>query len=252
MSSCVVNVSQWSVDQTMFNVQRLFFLVQVSSVPALQQCDSSCAGKLRYSPLHPDARLSTDHRGLGYLLYSAVRYKLNRTIQSFSQSLRFVDCPNQADLDMPDLFDTPLDSPDTDIEVLSSGALSRQYSRDAATSTVSIQGSGNHYHACASDEYEDVGFDPSILPPPDPWIDSVSDDPLDVNFNSSAILEVCGSRFSGVTTASRTEQLELSSDIQISVMNYCCFHDVHRLLRRINTLTIQLFEEGMNKVHTMN
>ncbi|XP_056246745.1 disks large-associated protein 1 isoform X3 [Seriola aureovittata] len=95
----------------------------------------------------------------------------------------------QADLDMPDLLDTPLDSPDTDLEVLSSGALSRQYSRDAATSTVSIQGSGNHYHACASDDYEDVGFDPSILPPPDPWIDSVTDDPLDVNFNSSTILE---------------------------------------------------------------
>ncbi|XP_049888348.1 disks large-associated protein 1-like, partial [Epinephelus moara] len=86
----------------------------------------------------------------------------------------------QADLDMPDLLDTPLDSPDIDMEVLSSGAISRQYSRDAATSTVSIQGSGNHYHACASDDYDDVGFDPSILPPPDPWIDSVTDDSLDV------------------------------------------------------------------------
>uniref|UniRef100_A0A3B3UVW8 Discs, large (Drosophila) homolog-associated protein 1a n=1 Tax=Poecilia latipinna TaxID=48699 RepID=A0A3B3UVW8_9TELE len=51
--------------------------------------------------------------------------------------------------------------------------MSRKYSRDAATSTVSIQGSGNHYHACASDDYDDVGFDPSILPPPDPWIDTV-------------------------------------------------------------------------------
>ncbi|XP_067331075.1 disks large-associated protein 1 isoform X7 [Channa argus] len=96
----------------------------------------------------------------------------------------------QADLDMPDLLDTPLDSPDTDIELLSSGAISRQYSHDATPSTVSIQGSGNHYHACASDEYEDVGFDPSILPPPDPWIDSVTDDTLDVNFNSSALLEL--------------------------------------------------------------
>uniref|UniRef100_A0A671VZQ7 DLG associated protein 1 n=1 Tax=Sparus aurata TaxID=8175 RepID=A0A671VZQ7_SPAAU len=47
------------------------------------------------------------------------------------------------------------------------------YSRDAATSTVSIQGSGNHYHACAVDDYGEVGFDPSILPPPDPWMDSV-------------------------------------------------------------------------------
>ncbi|KAG7272643.1 hypothetical protein CRUP_013017 [Coryphaenoides rupestris] len=60
----------------------------------------------------------------------------------------------------------------------SSGAISSQYSRDAGSSTVSIQGSGNHYHACASDDYDDVGFDPSILPPPDPWIDSMADDPL--------------------------------------------------------------------------
>uniref|UniRef100_A0A7N8WJH1 Disks large-associated protein 1-like n=1 Tax=Mastacembelus armatus TaxID=205130 RepID=A0A7N8WJH1_9TELE len=93
---------------------------------------------------------------------------------------KFTSVGVQADLDMPDLLDTPLDSPDTDMEVLSSGAISRQYSQDAATSTVSIQGSGNHYHACASDDYEVVGFDPSILPPPDPWIDSVTDDPLDV------------------------------------------------------------------------
>uniref|UniRef100_A0A3B5LAE4 Discs, large (Drosophila) homolog-associated protein 1b n=1 Tax=Xiphophorus couchianus TaxID=32473 RepID=A0A3B5LAE4_9TELE len=63
---------------------------------------------------------------------------------------------------------------------LASCGMSRKYSRDAATSTVSIQGSGNHYHACASDDYDDVGFDPSILPPPDPWIDTVTDDSLDV------------------------------------------------------------------------
>uniref|UniRef100_A0A6Q2XEJ5 Discs, large (Drosophila) homolog-associated protein 1b n=1 Tax=Esox lucius TaxID=8010 RepID=A0A6Q2XEJ5_ESOLU len=89
----------------------------------------------------------------------------------------------QADLDLPDMLDSPLDSPETDLP--SSGSVSRQYSRDAATSpasasTVSIQGSGNHYHACASDDYDNVGFDPSILPPPDPWIDSVTEDPLDV------------------------------------------------------------------------
>ncbi|XP_076826359.1 disks large-associated protein 1 isoform X2 [Brachyhypopomus gauderio] len=46
-----------------------------------------------------------------------------------------------------------------------------QPSRDAATSTVSIQGSGNHYHACAQDDYSAVGFDPSVLPPPEPWMD---------------------------------------------------------------------------------
>ncbi|XP_029698322.1 disks large-associated protein 1 isoform X2 [Takifugu rubripes] len=51
----------------------------------------------------------------------------------------------------------------------------RQHSRDAATSTVSIQGSGNHYHACASDDYGDAGFDPSILPPPDPWMDGAGE-----------------------------------------------------------------------------
>lgn len=96
----------------------------------------------------------------------------------------------QADLDLPDLLDTPLDSPNLHRDILSPRGLCRQYSRDAATSTVSIQGSGNHYHACASDDYEDVGFDPSILPPPDPWIDTVNDDSLDANFSSSAILEV--------------------------------------------------------------
>ncbi|XP_036841877.1 disks large-associated protein 1 isoform X5 [Oncorhynchus mykiss] len=86
----------------------------------------------------------------------------------------------QADLDMPDMLDSALDSPETDLP--SSVSVSRQYSRDAATSpasTVSIQGSGNHYHACTSDDYDDVGFDPSILPPPDPWIDSLTEDPLE-------------------------------------------------------------------------
>uniref|UniRef100_A0A1A8QLR8 Discs, largehomolog-associated protein 1a n=2 Tax=Nothobranchius TaxID=28779 RepID=A0A1A8QLR8_9TELE len=96
----------------------------------------------------------------------------------------------QADLDYPDLLDMPLDSPNPHRDIRSPVGIPRQYSRDAATSTVSIQGSGNHYHACASDEYEDVGFDPSILPPPDPWIDTVTDDSLDASFNSSSILEV--------------------------------------------------------------
>ncbi|XP_061549887.1 disks large-associated protein 1-like isoform X1 [Phycodurus eques] len=117
-----------------------------------------------------------------------VQVEDDRRYRRFQRS-NSVTAAVQADLDLPGLLDTPPDSPDTDLEVLSSGVLSRQYSRDAATSTVSIQGSGNHYHACASDEYEDVGFDPSILPPPDPWIDSVSDDSPNVNFNSSAILE---------------------------------------------------------------
>lgn len=76
----------------------------------------------------------------------------------------------QADLD------GPADAPDLPLRHFAT--MPRQHSRDAATSTVSIQGSGNHYHACASDDYGDVGFDPSILPPPDPWMDSTGEPEL--------------------------------------------------------------------------
>lgn len=83
---------------------------------------------------------------------------------------------------MPDMLDSPLDSPETDLPF--SGSVSRKYSREAATSpasasTVSIQGSGNHYHALTVEEYGEVGLDPSILPPPDPWMDQV-EDPMEV------------------------------------------------------------------------
>uniref|UniRef100_A0A8C1AI29 Discs, large (Drosophila) homolog-associated protein 1b n=1 Tax=Cyprinus carpio carpio TaxID=630221 RepID=A0A8C1AI29_CYPCA len=71
----------------------------------------------------------------------------------------------QADLDLLECLG---DDQSTQIH---QGPIVRQPSRDAATSTVSIQGSGNHYHACVQDDYTDVGFDPSILPPPDPWMD---------------------------------------------------------------------------------
>ena len=79
----------------------------------------------------------------------------------------------QADLD------DPSDPPGTPLPPLRHCAtMPRQHSRDAATSTVSIQGSGNHYHACAADDSDGggAGFDPSILPPPDPWMDSVAGD----------------------------------------------------------------------------
>ncbi|CAI5673018.1 disks large-associated protein 1 isoform X3 [Oreochromis niloticus] len=71
----------------------------------------------------------------------------------------------QADLD------DPSDAPE--LPPRHCATMPRQHSRDAATSTVSIQGSGNHYHACAGDDYGEVGFDPSILPPPDPWMDNI-------------------------------------------------------------------------------
>ncbi|KAM5222296.1 disks large-associated protein 1 isoform 14-T14 [Ctenodactylus gundi] len=82
----------------------------------------------------------------------------------------------QADLDFHDNLENSLES----IEDNScTGPVARQFSRDASTSTVSIQGSGNHYHACAADDDFDTDFDPSILPPPDPWIDSITEDPLE-------------------------------------------------------------------------
>ncbi|XP_049625963.1 disks large-associated protein 1 isoform X6 [Suncus etruscus] len=82
----------------------------------------------------------------------------------------------QADLDFHDNLENSLES----IEDNSCpGPMARQFSRDASTSTVSIQGSGNHYHACAAEDDFDADFDPSILPPPDPWIDSITEDPLE-------------------------------------------------------------------------
>ncbi|XP_062426169.1 disks large-associated protein 1 isoform X1 [Rhea pennata] len=81
----------------------------------------------------------------------------------------------QADLDFHENFEII----DPQEDNTCSGQISRQYSRDASTSTVSIQGSGNHYHACAVDDDFDTDFDPSILPPPDPWIDSITEDPLE-------------------------------------------------------------------------
>ncbi|KAM6217333.1 disks large-associated protein 1 isoform 6-T6 [Rhynchocyon petersi] len=82
----------------------------------------------------------------------------------------------QADLDFHDNLENSLES----IEDNSCPSpMARQFSRDASTSTVSIQGSGNHYHACAADDDFETDFDPSILPPPDPWIDSITEDPLE-------------------------------------------------------------------------
>nr|XP_020650180.1 disks large-associated protein 1 isoform X2 [Pogona vitticeps] len=82
----------------------------------------------------------------------------------------------QADMDFHENFEMSMD-PQEDHSY--PGQMSRQYSRDASTSTVSIQGSGNHYHACAVDDDFDTDFDPSILPPPDPWIDSITEDPVE-------------------------------------------------------------------------
>ncbi|XP_062847115.1 disks large-associated protein 1 [Trichomycterus rosablanca] len=63
----------------------------------------------------------------------------------------------QADLDLSEELERAVYTP-------------RQPSRESSTSTVSIQGSGNHYHACSPDDYS--SFDPSVLPPPEPWMDT--------------------------------------------------------------------------------
>ncbi|XP_068073258.1 disks large-associated protein 1 isoform X4 [Danio rerio] len=69
------------------------------------------------------------------------------------------------------------------------GPIVHQSSRDAATSTVSIQGSGNHYHACVQDEYSDMDFDPSILPPPDPWMDGATEEEYAGGLSGSVCLQ---------------------------------------------------------------
>uniref|UniRef100_A0A8D0GZU2 DLG associated protein 1 n=1 Tax=Sphenodon punctatus TaxID=8508 RepID=A0A8D0GZU2_SPHPU len=82
----------------------------------------------------------------------------------------------QADLDFHENFEMSVDPQEDN---MCTGQIPRHFSRDASTSTVSIQGSGNHYHACTVDDDFDADFDPSILPPPDPWIDSIIEDPLE-------------------------------------------------------------------------
>lgn len=107
----------------------------------------------------------------------------------------------QADLD------DPADSPDVPLP-RHCATMPRQHSRDASTSTVSIQGSGNHYHACAADDYGDVGFDPSILPPPDPWMDNVAEpDAQDLEAVSRSVCPRDGRWFLKLLQA-ETERME--------------------------------------------
>uniref|UniRef100_A0A8C6UZQ5 Discs, large (Drosophila) homolog-associated protein 1b n=1 Tax=Neogobius melanostomus TaxID=47308 RepID=A0A8C6UZQ5_9GOBI len=107
----------------------------------------------------------------------------------------------QADLD------DPADGPDVLLPHYCA-TMPRQHSRDSATSTVSIQGSGNHYHACAADDYGEAGFDPSILPPPDPWMDSVAEpDTQDLEAVSRSVYPRDGRWFLKLLQA-ETERME--------------------------------------------
>ncbi|XP_078072191.1 disks large-associated protein 1 isoform X1 [Mustelus asterias] len=59
---------------------------------------------------------------------------------------------------------------------VASSLLLRQFSKDASTTTASILGAeGNHLQACAQENDFDSDFDPSFLPPPEPWIDYTSE-----------------------------------------------------------------------------
>ncbi|XP_056110132.1 disks large-associated protein 1 isoform X3 [Rhinichthys klamathensis goyatoka] len=87
----------------------------------------------------------------------------------------------QADLDLLEVLG------DDQFTQTHQGPIIRQPSRDASTSTVSIQGSGNHYHACIQDDFTDVGFDPSILPPPVPWMDGA----MEEEYASEVPVSVC-------------------------------------------------------------
>uniref|UniRef100_UPI00398E66C9 disks large-associated protein 1 isoform X2 n=1 Tax=Pristiophorus japonicus TaxID=55135 RepID=UPI00398E66C9 len=77
----------------------------------------------------------------------------------------------QADLDDQENSEDSLEPQEVAL-----GPLLRQFSKDASTSTTTILGAeGDHLQACAQHNDFDSDFDPSFLPPPEPWIDSTSD-----------------------------------------------------------------------------
>ncbi|XP_042299133.1 disks large-associated protein 1-like isoform X3 [Sceloporus undulatus] len=118
---------------------------------------------------------SSESRATSKFQSIGVQVEEEKCFRRFTRS-NSVTTAVQADMDFHENFEMSMD-PQEDHSY--PGQMSRQYSRDASTSTVSIQGSGNHYHACTVDDDFDTDFDPSILPPPDPWIDSIIEDPIE-------------------------------------------------------------------------
>ncbi|XP_028593112.2 disks large-associated protein 1 isoform X4 [Podarcis muralis] len=117
---------------------------------------------------------SSENRATSKFQSIGVQVEEEKCFRRFTRS-NSVTAAVQADMDFHENFEMSMDPQEDSYP----GQISRQYSRDASTSTVSIQGSGNHYHACAVDDDFDGDFDPSILPPPDPWIDSITEDPIE-------------------------------------------------------------------------
>ncbi|XP_069813838.1 disks large-associated protein 1 isoform X2 [Dendropsophus ebraccatus] len=125
----------------------------------------------------PEEAATAEQREAAYRYQSVgIQVEEERALRRLTRS-NSVTAAVQADLDLREHFECPVELADQEFQY--SRPLTKQYSRDACTSTVSIQGSGNHYHACAVEEDFDADFDPSILPPPDPWIDSITEDPLE-------------------------------------------------------------------------
>ncbi|NXE94808.1 DLGP1 protein, partial [Menura novaehollandiae] len=121
-----------------------------------------------------ESTISVENKATSKFQSIGVQVEEEKCFRRFTRS-NSVTTAVQADLDFHENFEII----DPQEDNTCSGQISRQFSRDASTSTVSIQGSGNHYHACAVDDDFETDFDPSILPPPDPWIDSITEDPLE-------------------------------------------------------------------------
>ncbi|XP_072324016.1 disks large-associated protein 1 isoform X1 [Scyliorhinus torazame] len=111
----------------------------------------------------------------GLLLVKEVKWvppyaEESKSFRRFTRS-NSVTAAVQADLDIQENSEGSLGP-----QEVASGLLLRQFSKDACTSTISILGTeGNHLQACAQENDFDSDFDPSFLPPPEPWIDSISE-----------------------------------------------------------------------------
>ncbi|XP_051878915.1 disks large-associated protein 1 isoform X1 [Pristis pectinata] len=99
-----------------------------------------------------------------------IQVETEKCFRRFTRS-NSVTAAVQADLDYKENSESSMGPQ----EVVSSPLL-RQHSKDASTSTPSFLGpEGNHLQASAQENAFDSNFDPSFLPPPEPWINSTSE-----------------------------------------------------------------------------
>ncbi|XP_038665106.1 disks large-associated protein 1 isoform X5 [Scyliorhinus canicula] len=99
-----------------------------------------------------------------------IQVETEKCFRRFTRS-NSVTAAVQADLDIQENSEGSLGP-----QEVTSGLSLRQFSKDACTSTINILGTeGNHLQACAQENDFDSDFDPSFLPPPEPWIDSISE-----------------------------------------------------------------------------